>query len=924
MSFSQAEQLSNMNKQLESQSEMMNSYSGSMSSVFDGLDRVLSRFKPNKFLSFLEDSSQSASESLNAYESLNDMDEFMDSLYGSMEEMSGGSAEMVSQLEELQSLLDVDVTDAEPSTLNLEGIDEPPEEVLNELQSEIDALSEKTNNFYTVLVEDGLEGELEPEMREFKEETMSWIGKLDDKMSDLFHRDEDFREFGRDRREQWEDMEDEVEDQSGKLSKLMDKIFSPETASIGALFSIGNLKGEVENEISSLYEVRKDFMEQLGKTREEWAGFFKEDVQMFKEVNEETEGMFSYREDYIQSLSEAINTDVADEEVLHKMTEYAMRYRHALEGMDLENWEFVRKSMAEWEEEGSEAIKRISDWVAYLDNEVELHVSAQDLMGVVEDYDNVVRSMTDNAEDYQKSMRGVAQATALANHAHLDGSQIMEGFKEVMMKGASADNDMVKQLVQAGMSPEKVRKQLQKGNYSKVMKEYVTNLGDKLKQFDGVMRYKFAEQIGLSGDQTDQLVNASGRIQDALDKLGEKGIKELNQKLKDGEDISSWLDYIEKEYNPENMGKGFVEKKINDILSSGPVTKVMELWNSMGMNAEILTAGVIMMNQGLQAFGTSLGSIFNKIAGNILSIGGLGNKLETVALKAMYAGGKLKGVLFNSLNLAKTGVVNLGSSMLSMASTAISGLVGALSTVVTSVWGFTTALLANPITWVVVGVVALGVALYQLAKHWDTVKEYAMMFGDYILDLPGKIKSGFNSLGTFLSSMFNSISDKVKGFINTAISGVNYLINGLNKIQFEAPDWVPGIGGKTFGVNIQKIPLLAGGGVVKEPTLVMAGERETEVVSPLSEMDKIRDNPAIGSDKSDSIDSTSSDNIKHTPDTITEVINDNQDIVDIIEWQTKKIVDVLKEISPGNNDSKRDKPKRKPNPVRNSLHNLSN
>lgn len=37
---------------------------------------------------------------------------------------------------------------------------------------------------------------------------------------------------------------------------------------------------------------------------------------------------------------------------------------------------------------------------------------------------------------------------------------------------------------------------------------------------------------------------------------------------------------------------------------------------------------------------------------------------------------------------------------------------------------------------------------------------------------------------------------------------INSFITGLNKIQFSAPDWVPGLGGKSWGINIPKIPYL--------------------------------------------------------------------------------------------------------------------
>ena len=47
----------------------------------------------------------------------------------------------------------------------------------------------------------------------------------------------------------------------------------------------------------------------------------------------------------------------------------------------------------------------------------------------------------------------------------------------------------------------------------------------------------------------------------------------------------------------------------------------------------------------------------------------------------------------------------------------------------------------------------------------------------------------------------------------------NVFIAGLNKIKFTFPDWVPGMGGKSFGINLQpiqklQIPRLATGAVI--------------------------------------------------------------------------------------------------------------
>ena len=70
-------------------------------------------------------------------------------------------------------------------------------------------------------------------------------------------------------------------------------------------------------------------------------------------------------------------------------------------------------------------------------------------------------------------------------------------------------------------------------------------------------------------------------------------------------------------------------------------------------------------------------------------------------------------------------------------------------------------------------------------------------------------------------------------------NAVNTIIGALNRIQVSIPDWVPGIGGKSFGINLPlapevKLPRLAEGGIVRKPTLALIGERGHEAVVPLS------------------------------------------------------------------------------------------
>lgn len=85
-----------------------------------------------------------------------------------------------------------------------------------------------------------------------------------------------------------------------------------------------------------------------------------------------------------------------------------------------------------------------------------------------------------------------------------------------------------------------------------------------------------------------------------------------------------------------------------------------------------------------------------------------------------------------------------------------------------------------------------------------------------------------------LESVWNGIIGTFKGGVNSVLSAVNFLIDQMNKIQFSIPSWVPSVGGKSFGINIGKVPYMASGGIVTGPTLAMVGEAGPEAIIPLN------------------------------------------------------------------------------------------
>lgn len=151
---------------------------------------------------------------------------------------------------------------------------------------------------------------------------------------------------------------------------------------------------------------------------------------------------------------------------------------------------------------------------------------------------------------------------------------------------------------------------------------------------------------------------------------------------------------------------------------------------------------------------------------------------------------------------------------------------------------------------VVAGIAAILFAITTLAGNGE--------------QLIGNLKQTFSGLVTFLDGLINLDIDKmlsglkgmVSGALNTVLTivgsvinlilrGINWLIEKINSISFNVPDWVPGIGGKSWGPSIPlvkewQIPQLAQGAVIppnREFLAVLGDQRSgTNIETPLATM----------------------------------------------------------------------------------------
>ena len=135
---------------------------------------------------------------------------------------------------------------------------------------------------------------------------------------------------------------------------------------------------------------------------------------------------------------------------------------------------------------------------------------------------------------------------------------------------------------------------------------------------------------------------------------------------------------------------------------------------------------------------------------------------------------------------------------------------------------FNAAMAANPVTLVVIAIMALVAALVLAYNKSEA-------FRNVVNGLFDAIKTGVTASVDFIKGYLNT----VLGFYKSIFNGIATLWNSsIGKLSFEVPSWVPGLGGKGF--SVPKIPMLADGGIVTGPTLAMIGERGPEAVIPLN------------------------------------------------------------------------------------------
>ena len=146
------------------------------------------------------------------------------------------------------------------------------------------------------------------------------------------------------------------------------------------------------------------------------------------------------------------------------------------------------------------------------------------------------------------------------------------------------------------------------------------------------------------------------------------------------------------------------------------------------------------------------------------------------------------------------------------------------------------------------GLRALGVVseeewqsmLADMSVWWETTKKSSAEIWKHLN----------NGWKDFWRNVKLTAAGAINGLIEAIEKGVNWCISALNSIRFSLPEWIPGIGGRSFSLNLKpvalgRIELFAEGGFPDMGQMFIARERGPELVGTIGHRNAVANNDQI-------------------------------------------------------------------------------
>lgn len=261
-----------------------------------------------------------------------------------------------------------------------------------------------------------------------------------------------------------------------------------------------------------------------------------------------------------------------------------------------------------------------------------------------------------------------------------------------------------------------------------------------------------------------------------------------------------------------------IKRSFDDVGKSSEVmaVRVSDATNRAGEKFDHLSSQSSLLSGGIGDVGGALTEAF----GEDNPIGAFGAQMEKASAIVMGFTGLMDLAVFATNNFKVATLAKAAADRIASAAQ----------------WLMNTALLASPITWIVLAVVALIAVIVLIATKttwfqtlwkvaWGGIKTAASATWEFLKKIPGWIGTAFKAVANFITLPFRTAFNLVAKAWN----------NTIGQLSWTVPDWIPFIGGKT--ISVPKLPTFHAGGIVPGvvgtavPIMAQAGERVSGVAS---------------------------------------------------------------------------------------------
>ena len=248
---------------------------------------------------------------------------------------------------------------------------------------------------------------------------------------------------------------------------------------------------------------------------------------------------------------------------------------------------------------------------------------------------------------------------------------------------------------------------------------------------------------------------------------------------------------------PFKLIGGIVKGAINSFQKMNVVKKIFTALGK-AVNKVLSACGVDMkkFSANVNNIRTRVGSIVKGMQKIFKTVfGAIGKVVKKVASVIEGVFGKKVGGTCEKTNAKIKALKIMFSAVFKGIASAVKSSVAIIATVVKVAFGVvkgTIAAVVNNITSIISGLLTVFDGIITFISGVFT----------------GNWKQAWEGIKMIFKGVFDSLVALCKAPINAVIGIINGAISGLNGIKVSIPDWVPGLGGKSFGINIPKIPML--------------------------------------------------------------------------------------------------------------------